>query len=94
MAPNGETIVITPICPHSLTARSLVLSSEDTIRITFEHNRRLWENDLMLTADGQEGHKLSSDTEIIIKRSDLKTRLIKLEGHDFYKVLRHKLGSK
>lgn len=93
LAPNGETMVITPICPHSLTARSIVLSSEDVIRITFEHNRRLWGNDLMLTADGQEGLKLTSNSEIIIKKSDLKTRLIKLEGHNFYKVLRHKLGN-
>ncbi len=93
LAPNGETLVITPICPHSLSARSIVVSSEDVIRITFEHNRRLWENDLMLTADGQEGLKLTSDSEIIIKKSDLKTRLLKLEGHNFYKVLRHKLGN-
>lgn len=93
LAPNGENMVITPICPHSLSARSIVLSSEDVIRITFEHNRRLWENDLMLTVDGQEGLKLTSDSEIIIRKSDLKTRLLKLEGHNFYKVLRHKLGN-
>lgn len=93
LAPNGENMVITPICPHSLSARSIVLSSEDVIRITFEHNRRLWENDLMLTVDGQEGLQLTSDSEIIIRKSDLKTRLLKLEGHNFYKVLRHKLGN-
>ena len=94
LAPTCETIVVTPICSHSLASRSLVPSSGDVVRITFEHNRRLWENDLMLTVDGQEGIKLSSDSEIIIKKSDLKTRLLKLEGHNFYKVLRHKLGVK
>lgn len=92
LEPNGETMVVTPICPHSLGSRSLVLSSKDVVRITFEHNRRLWENDLMLTVDGQEGIKLSSDSEIIIKKSNLITRLLKLEGHNFYKALRHKLG--
>jgi len=94
LAPMGETLVITPICPHSLTARSIVLSSNDVVRITFEHNRRLWENDLMLTVDGQEGHQLSSDSEIIIRKAALKTQLIKLEGQNFYKVMRHKLGTK
>lgn len=93
LAPNGETIVVTPICPHSLTARSIVISSDDVVRITFEHNRRLWENDLMLTVDGQEGHKLNIDSEIIIKKSDLKTKLLKLDGNNFYKILRHKLGN-
>ena len=47
----------------------------------------------MLTADGQDGTTITSDTEIIIRRSNLKTKLLKLEGHDFYKVLRHKLGN-
>jgi len=94
LAPNGDTLVLTPICPHSLAARSIVLSSGDVIRITFEHNRRLWENDLMMTVDGQEGVKLTGDTEIIVKKADLKTKLLKLEGHNFYKVLRHKLGRK
>jgi NAD+ kinase len=94
LAPHNEMIVMTPICPHSLTARSIVLSSDDVVKITFEHNRRSWENDLMVTIDGQEGKKISSDTEIIIKKAILKTRLIKLEGHDFYHILRRKLGGK
>ncbi len=92
LAPHNEMMVMTPICPHSLTARSLVLSSADTIRITFEHNRRSWGKDLMVTIDGQEGQQITSDTEIIIRKSNLKTRLIKLEGHDFYHILRRKLG--
>jgi NAD+ kinase len=92
LAPYNEMIVMTPICPHSLTARSIVLSSDDVVKITFEHNRRSWENDLMVTIDGQEGKKISSETEIIIKKAQLKTRLIKLEGHDFYHILRRKLG--
>lgn len=92
LAPDSETIVVTPICPHSLSSRSIVLSSNDVVRITFEHNRRSWENDLMMTVDGQKGVKLTSDSEIILKRSDVATKLIKPEGHDFYKVLRHKLG--
>ncbi len=93
LAPNGDTMVVTPICPHSLSARSIVLSSHDVVKITFEHNRRLWENDLMLTVDGHEGIKLNSGSEIVIKRASMKTKLLHLEGHNFYKILRHKLGS-
>lgn len=93
LAPHNEMIVMTPICPHSLTARSIVISSNDVVKITFEHNRRSWREDLMVTMDGQKGVKISSDTEIIIKKSEVKTQLIKLEGHDFYRILRRKLGS-
>lgn len=92
LAPHSEMIVMTPICPHSLTARSIVLSSQDVVKITFEHNRRNWDKDLMVTIDGQEGMRISSDADIIIKRAALQTRLIKLEGHDFYHILRRKLG--
>lgn len=94
LAPQNEMIVMTPICPHSLTARSIVLSSDDTIRITFEHNRRNWDKDLMVTIDGQEGMRISSDADIIVKRTEMITRLIKLEGHEFYHILRRKLGGK
>lgn len=92
LIPTGNTIVITPICPHSLTSRSLVLSCNDDIRITFEGNRRSWDNDLMLTADGQDGHQLTGDAVIKIKQAKMHTKLLKLEDHDFYKILRHKLG--
>lgn len=94
LAPHSEMIVMTPICPHSLTARSVVLSSNDVVKITFEHNRRNWDKDLMVTIDGQEGMRISSDADIIIRKAAMKTRLIKLEGHDFYHILRRKLGGK
>ncbi len=94
VAPHNKMIVMTPICPHSLTARSIVLSSDDQIKITFEHNRRNWDKDLMVTIDGQEGMRISSDADILIKKTSMQTRLIKLEGHDFYHILRRKLGGK
>lgn len=92
LAPNNEILVMTPICPHSLTARSIVLSGEDVVRITFESNRSSWDEDLMITIDGQEGIKINNDTSIIIRKSSLKTKLIKLNDKDFYSLLRKKLG--
>lgn len=89
--PTTDVIVITPICPHSLTARSIVLSANDEIKITFEHNRRSWDKDLMMTMDGQEGMQISSESEIVIRKSSLVTNLIKLEGRDFFRILRRKL---
>lgn len=94
LAPYTESMVITPICPHSLTARSIVLSGDDEVRINFDVNRSSWEKDLMITIDGQEVFNIQSDMEVLIKRSPIKTKLIKLRENDFYTLLRRKLESK
>lgn len=94
LAPYTESMVITPICPHSLTARSIVLSGNDEIRITFDINRSAWEKDLMITIDGQQVINIQSNTQVIIKKSQVKTKLLKLKENDFYTLLRRKLECK
>ncbi|PKM50032.1 MAG: NAD(+) kinase [Firmicutes bacterium HGW-Firmicutes-7] len=93
LAPSNEMIVITPICPHSLTARSLVISSKDQVRINFQHNRISHENDLQITIDGQQVISITNDAEIVIEQSDVYTHLVKLNSVNFYSLLRKKLGS-
>jgi NAD+ kinase len=92
IAPNNEILVITPICPHTLSARSIVLSGKDEVSITFEHNRTSWDHDLMITIDGQKGMKINNNTCITIRKSKYETRLVKLKDKDFYSLLRKKLG--
>lgn len=94
LAPHNEMMVMTPICPHSLGSRSIVLSSHDEVRINFIHNRQSWSDNLMLTIDGQKGIELEKETEVIISKADIQTRLIQLEGHNFYNILRQKLGNR
>ncbi len=91
LSPGSNTIVITPICPHSLAARSIVLNAADTVKIDFENNRKNWEQGIMITADGDDGVELKSNQFIEIKKSDKSTKLISLKNHDFYKSLRSKL---
>jgi NAD+ kinase len=92
LAPTNEMIVITPICSHSLTSRSIVISGNDEVQITFEYNRKLWEDDLMLTIDGQQAVEISKNSVITIKKSSMHTKLIKLNGTNFYSLLRKKLA--
>lgn len=85
--PGIELILLTPICPHTLRSRSIVLSKDDIIKIQViaEHP------DTMLTVDGQQGYRLLPGDEVIVKKSDYRTRLIRIKKRSFYDVLRKKL---
>lgn len=93
LGPCNEMMVITPICPHSLTARSLVISSKDMVRINFGHNLKSVDKDLQVTIDGQHVIPITNESEIFVEQSTVFTRLIKLNRIDFYTLLRKKLGS-
>lgn len=92
LSPNSQVLVLTPICPHSLTARSIVLSGDDHIRITFKNRMDVPGEDLLMTLDGQVVAKVYEDQEILIRRAHETTRLIKLNHKNFYAILRRKLG--
>ncbi len=85
--PNMNLLLLTPICPHTLQSRSIVLSKNDIIRVKLlaEHP------DVMLTVDGQQGYELQPKDQILIKRSPYSTRLIRIKKRSFYDVLRKKL---
>ena len=93
VSPQLPAIVITPICPHSLSNRaSIAVSEDDEVKIDLLDNR----GDAYLMVDGQVGYKLSGDEEkyAIIKKSKYKTSFVKLLGKTFYNVLRTKLTEK
>lgn len=87
ISPGVKVILLTPICPHSLSSRSLVVSDEDRIKIEIVDDFQ----DVYLTADGQQGHKLRNGDRVIIKKAPFSARLIKVSNRNFYDVLRTKL---
>ena len=91
MSPKTSLIIITPISPHSLTSKSIVLSSDDVIEIEIMKMRKAQEEEAVLSYDGQPGPKLSPGDRILIKKSDEYTRMIKLFDVSFYEVLRKKI---
>ncbi len=85
--PNINSIILTPICPHTLSARPFIIGENDQVKITLEVS----EEEVMVTIDGQEGFVLKPKDEVIIKKSDHKARLITFKEKSFYAILREKL---
>jgi len=83
-----DIMLITPICPHSLTARSIILPGEKTVKIRL---REKTARHSILTIDGQEGFDLEDGDVIKICKSNYQTSLIKLSDLSFYDVLKQKL---
>ena len=87
VSPDVSCVVLTPICCHSLYARSMVVSADASIGISFG----ALPEDMLLTIDGQAGLELLPQDSVEIRRSDRRIRLIRLPGWDFFSVLRRKL---
>ena len=87
--PNLDTIMITPICPHTLNARPLVIPANQ--RITLSSLNK--DENLSLTADGQDSTLFNKDEKIVIERNSKQARLIliKRENNGFYSILKEKL---
>jgi NAD+ kinase len=81
-------MVLTPICPHMLTNRPLVISDEATVELSLRHAQ---EGDAHLTLDGQRGFPLLPRDSVRVTRSPRSVRLVKAPGRDYYEVLRTKL---
>lgn len=81
--PSLNAFVIVPICPHTLTARPIVVP--DTEKITVCTDGRS-----VLYADGQEFYEF--DKEVCVEKSEFNAKLALIEGSDFYSVLKNKLN--
>jgi NAD+ kinase len=85
--PGIPVTIITPICPHTLTNRPLVVSSEMKVEIKVTTQ----EPDTYLTLDGQIGLRLKTGDLIEVKRTDTSVKLIKSPFRDFFSILKTKL---
>ncbi|MCZ6639911.1 MAG: NAD(+)/NADH kinase [Candidatus Dadabacteria bacterium] len=85
--PGIPVTIITPICPHTLTNRPLVVSSEMKVEIIVTTQ----EPDTYLTLDGQIGVRLKTGDLIEVKRTDTSVKLIKSPFRDFFSILKTKL---
>ncbi|MBP2071733.1 NAD(+)/NADH kinase [Thermoanaerobacterium butyriciformans] len=88
--PNLELFVITPICPHTLHSRSIIVSEKDRIKLVIVGENQ----DVMITTDGQQGYKLDSGDNIYIRKSNKYTNLIRLKNTNFFDLLRSKLSER
>ncbi len=91
--PSAFVTVITPICPHSLSPRSIVVSAEDTIKIVVGKSKKTQEAEAIATFDGKTVIDLGTDDTILINKARYNTKLIKLNRAGIYEILRSKLGN-
>jgi len=86
--PDMNLLLLTPICPHTLHSRSIILSEDDAIKVTVMADHP----EVMLTVDGQEGYKLLPKDTVVVNKATFSTRLIRIRKRSFYDVLRKKLS--
>ena len=86
--PSAENIAVIPICAHALAAKSFVFAPERSVSITAACEGG---SEVFISADGGQGFAVRPDDRVIITRSDLQTRLIRLKGNSFYRILQQKL---
>lgn len=89
--PTAENIVVTPICAHSMSAKSMVLDAKRIVSAKMGYMTR---KTAYLSADGGKSFKLSGGDVVEIKRSKQVTQLVRVTGRTFYEVLNHKLGGR
>ena len=90
VSPDVKVLIITPICPHTLHSRSIVVSNEDVVKIEVCKNN----TEVMLTLDGQQGYKVKSGDIVTVRKSQYYTNLVKLKGRSFFQVLRQKMSER
>ena len=85
--PGLHCLVISPICPHTLTNRPIIVSDEALIKIEVKFQ----DEDVVFTADGQEGMPLQGRDVVELRKSRCATLLVKSPSKDYFEVLRTKL---
>lgn len=90
VAPNVPCVCVTPICPHSLTARPLIFSEDSVLEV---RNTCVREKMLFLTVDGRMNFEFYRNQMIRVTKSKMETNLIRLKPSAFYTKLRQKMGN-
>jgi NAD+ kinase len=88
VSPSVHCIVATPICPHTLSVRPLVLPADETVTVEVLSPTE----ELILTIDGQEHERLLPGASIVVRRAEHPVRLVRFTGQTFFSTLRRKLN--
>jgi NAD+ kinase len=88
VAPDAEVFALTPICPHTLSNRSVIVSQGSAVQIRVLTSRV----ETTLSADGQVQTHLLVGDRVTVRRSSRRVRLVRLAGSSFFETLRQKLN--
>jgi NAD+ kinase len=85
--PRQDAIVVTPICPHTMAVRPLVLPPHSEITVEVGSASE----EIILTIDGQTGSTLKPGDRVTVRKAEQPVRLVRLPGQSFFSLLRRKL---
>lgn len=85
--PSMNAVVITPICPFTLTNRPIVVPDDAPIKIRLKNDIE----GVVLTLDGQIGHQIQAKDTVVIRKSSTNFNLIQPPNRNYFDVLRNKL---
>ncbi|WP_193214417.1 NAD(+)/NADH kinase [Luteolibacter marinus] len=89
ISPTAEVFVITPICPHTLSQRSLMIDDEVQVELSPENAD---EAPMLFTVDGRDCVTIHAGDRIEVRKAGHALNLLRLPGHSFYEALRQKLN--
>lgn len=90
--PYVETIIMTPICPHTLVSRSIIYGADRELVVRGVHDKEHSSN-LIMTIDGQPNIVIEDGEYLVIKKSKTCVKLIAFEDKNFYGVLKDKIAA-
>ena len=88
VSPDADVLTLTPICPHTLSIRPLVVGLDSTVQVKLLSTRFV----ASLAADGQQQTDIGTGDTVTIRRSPRTIRLLRLDGTSFFSTLRQKFG--
>ena len=91
VSPSSSMILITPICPHSLTSSSIVLSAEDKVVVKIGPGRKNTNEAAVVTFDGANSIGLLVGDYVEITQAKVTTRLVKISKKSFVETVRKKM---
>lgn len=89
--PQIESILLTPICTHSLFARSLIFRSQTELDI---YSRQTRGDRLFLSCDGEDGCEIQPDCHVVIKKANRNAKFIRIKSDTFMDILNSKLAER
>ena len=88
--PNVSGIIVTAICPHTVSCRPIVLPDTVEVRVTVPRDER-HTGPIQATVDGQESHAVAPDWSVVVRRAAHEARLVRLRQRSYFAHLVEKL---
>ena len=88
LAPSSDCLAVTPICPHSLTIKSFVVSAASVVTVVPQYKT----HQVFLSPDG-DTYELHDGDQVVIQRSQRIFSLLRIKGQGFYEIIRQKLAN-